>query len=572
MDSKKKFELDTVESETQAKGFLGFVSQLPFSAYNDKELVTAIAAAASKLNRLVSDEDRAIVSAMEGSRFFEIQTILCEVIPHLDTNPLELIELVQLLVEQGGTDLAANQPNAAFREWCEADPSRSAEVVELAKGGNEPARSHLVFALQALSDVDQAMACLERSGEEQTAGVLALSRMPLDEAQTRAAIEQTTALALAADTKTSCGITRAIYDIAGKDLNADRASLLTILEKLFVSEDPFVIHLAAALLNWHHKEMLEAEKGLCLNKIATVNVENKGTIDEIDLALSNLVDCGEVHEAGAAAYEIINASKGAVNSRSLESFFHKLTNGDSARLALLATDWLSKGDFFPCVTLNRAITEIDRTEPVISVGDIPLPDSTNEQIFLCRKAVGYLFIHPMTASVFSIAVLMRGQPEAKPVAKDLLFDPLLLSYSGALKDWLEKYSKDNEECRSAIDGALAQAKTVWDGCGEAREIVEFEPSESERAIVSFQKMEEAERNQEEAGKRSVFADLFTTQHLLYGDRSAFNIMTSAEELEQKTIPYSEISVSSELPTGIYFDPIGLDMMLDHFRRERLINR
>ena len=85
-------------------------------------------------------------------------------------------------------------------------------------------------------------------------------------------------------------------------------------------------------------------------------------------------------------------------------------------------------------------------------------------------------------------------------------------------------------------------------------------------------MEEAERTRDEAGRRSIFADLFTTQHLLYGDRSAFNIMTSAEELEQKTMPFSEISISSELPKGIFVDPIGLDMQLHQFRNERMVEQ
>ena len=167
-----------------------------------------IAAVASKRNRLFIEEDRAVLSALDKSKFFNVQTILCEVIPLLQTAPSELIELVQLLVEAGGADLAANQPNAAFRKWCEVDPRRSDEVIQLAKDGNEPARLHLVFALQAKADFGEVTACLDRSDEEQTAGVLALSRMQLNSEQVRAALEQTIALALAADVKPSCGITQ----------------------------------------------------------------------------------------------------------------------------------------------------------------------------------------------------------------------------------------------------------------------------------------------------------------------------------------------------------------------------
>jgi len=572
LDEAAQIRPENVEQEIQRFGFLGCISKLSLSAYQDKRLVSEIAAVASKRNRLFTEEDRTVLSALGRSKFFEVQTILCEVIPFLQTAPSELIELVQFLVETGGADLAANQPNAAFRKWCEVDPRRSDDVIQLAKDGDELARLHLVFALQAKADFDEAIACLDRSDEEQTAGVLALSRMQLNKDQVLAALEQTIALAMTADIKTSCGITKAIYDIAAKDKDVDRSLFLPVLDKLLASIDEHVVHLAAWLLNWHQVEMSEDEIGKCLRQLASVKPENKGTIDQIDMALSKLVDRNEIQSGSSAARAIIDVSKGAIGSDALDSFFHKLTHGNSEQLAWLTTDWLSSGRFFSCAALNRAISEINQTAPVVAVDEIPLPETANEQIFLCRKAIGYLFIHPMTAAAFSVAVLERGRPEAKQHAIDLLYDPLLLSYSGALKDWLEAFAKDNETSRADIEKVLQRAQMVWDGCREAREIVEFEPSESARAVVNFQKMEEAERTRDEAGGRSIFADLFTTQHLLYGDRSAFNIMKSAEELEQKTMPFSEISIRSELPKGIFVDPVGLDMLLHQFRNERMVEQ
>ena len=563
---------DNVKQGIQQLGFLGFVSELPRSAYQDEKLIAAIAANASKRKRLITDEDRSALSALDRSKFFKVQTFLCEVIPLLQTVPSELIELVQFLVEKGGVDLAANQPNAAFRKWCAVDPSRSDEVILLAKEGNKPARLHLVFALQAKADFNEAISCLGRSEEEQAAGVLALSRMQLESSQVPIALEKTIALALSADIEKSCGITRAAYDIALKDKCTERFLLLPVLDKLFASDAPIVVHLAVSLLNWHQVEMSEDETNRCLEKLSSVEPENKGTIDEIDMALSKLVERKEALRASYTARAIIDSSRGVIDCKSLDSFFHKLTHGSSEKLALVTTDWLSSGSFFSCSTLNRAISEINRTAPVFAVEEIPLPETAKEQIFLCRKAIGYLFIHPMTAAAFSVAVLKHGHPEAKSHAIDLLCDPLLISYSGALKDWLEFFAKDNEDGQKDIEELLKRAQIVWDGCREAREIVELEPSERARAIVNFQKMEDAERTRDEAGRHSIFADLFTTQHLLYGDRSAFNIMTSSEDLEQKTMPFSEINISSELPKGIFFDPIGLDMLLQQFRNERMISQ
>ena len=127
MRKNRQFKPNQVEAEIGTNGFMGFVCQLSLGAYQDEQLIHAIAVAASKRNRLFTQEDRELLAGLKGPRFFEVQTILCEVIPLLQTAPSELTELVQFLVETGGADLAANQPNAAFRKWCEVDPSRSDE-------------------------------------------------------------------------------------------------------------------------------------------------------------------------------------------------------------------------------------------------------------------------------------------------------------------------------------------------------------------------------------------------------------------------------------------------------------
>jgi hypothetical protein len=38
-------------------------------------------------------------------------------------------------MERLGSDLAAGQPNGAFRTWCEHNPSKDASVIQEARGG-----------------------------------------------------------------------------------------------------------------------------------------------------------------------------------------------------------------------------------------------------------------------------------------------------------------------------------------------------------------------------------------------------------------------------------------------------
>ena len=152
---------------------------------------------------LISNEERAYLRNIEDYIFFDIQAILCKVIPSICTNSSAVMDLVQCLVERSNQDSTAYLPNSAFRKWCEADLSRADEVIKLAKGGNVTAREYLTFALEARTAILEAISCLERSPREQRAGALALSRMQLNETQFSIALEKIVRLAKEANTQTA---------------------------------------------------------------------------------------------------------------------------------------------------------------------------------------------------------------------------------------------------------------------------------------------------------------------------------------------------------------------------------
>ena len=74
--------------------------------------------------------------------------------------------------------------------------------------------------------------------------------------------------------------------------------------------------------------------------------------------------------------------------------------------------------------------------------------------------------------------------------------------------------------------------------------------------------------QEVAQGKSLLAQLMTTQTLLYGDQSSFSIRDDDGSRRSQTVPMAQIAVSSELPKGIFFDPVGTDWLLEVFRHEQ----
>lgn len=558
-----------IELIARTEGLVAAATRLDWSQRQDDKLIAALARGASVRNDLITEADTAALAALSGPSFFEVQTILCEVISHLVATASDMMALTSMLVDKGGEDLAANQPNAAFRTWCSTEDHRTEEVIALARAGDPLALRHLVFALEGKANVEEAFRSAAADGEEQTAGVLALTRMPLDKAEAARALDSIlTAVSAAAPTE-AAGLVKAALDIAGKHSTMDRTALAAELDRFSASRAPIAVQLMATALYWHSVEMSDAEVASCLRGIQFVDPKNGGTVKQIDDALRRLWS-NRPAEVGQAIAALISNTRGQAGNHALDGILSANDHDQKRALARLATEWLREGNYHVCSTLASHVSEINRHSPCFEVTPEVLPAEATDQVFVCRKAVGFFFIAPMTAAAWIVAVLRRGGPAAQDVA-ELLFDPLLVNYGGMLRTWLEGLLDEEAPGNDAIRDALQRAQDVWNGFDAAREVVELEPSSSRRALVSFQEAEEAERIQNSAREKSIFAQLVTTQTLLYGDRSSFSVRDGEGNRRPQMVNMAQMSVSGELPKGLFFNPIGTEWMLEVYRHERRAN-
>lgn len=553
-----------VEKTAQTEGLVAAAKQLGPSRHDDMKAIAALAEGASSRKTLVSDADVEAIGELSGTSFFGVQIVLCEVIPLLDALPAEVMALTSMLVERGGEDIAANQPNAAFRTWCAKDESRADSVIGKAREGDALSLDHLVFALEAKGDADEAFRSASSGGKEQAAGALALSRMTLDFGQAERAVALLLDASEKSDFKDAFGLIKAALDIAGTHPDMDRKCLTASLERLTPESDPLVVHLMAEALHWHGEEMTDSEVGICLRGISAIDPKSERTVQQIEGALRRLWPSRPV-EVGEALAVVISRTKGQVGKRVLEAIFPKKDQLPAA--ARIATKWLQDGDRHVCSALASQFSEINRTSPCIAVRPDDLPEDDIDQIFVCRKAVGYFFLAPITAATWIVAVLRKGGVAADEVA-ELLFDPLLLNYGGALKDWLEGLLDEEARGNDSIQDALARAQEVLDGIDAAREVVEFEPSSFRQTLVRYHETEKMERALRIARKNSILAQLGTTQTILYGDRASLSIRDGDGIRRTQTANMVETSVSQELAKGLIFDPVGTESLLETFRFEK----
>lgn len=192
----------------------------------------------------------------------------------------------------------------------------------------------------------------------------------------------------------------------------------------------------------------------------------------------------------------------------------------------------------------------------------------SDQLFLCRKAIGWFFIDPLAAVAIPLAVLRYGSPDIKNDVLDLIYHPLLVSYGGKLKEYLERYVAAGGESALDLAELLARKTALQDEMEGIERLVELHPSEMQRETERIQWHEQMERSIEHGGRKSIFDDLVTKQYILYGRSSLTQIHTGEGTTHLTQTEMKSFSVSSELPLLSIVDSVGLDHMLVHFRLER----
>lgn len=552
-----------IEDRSFREGLITAALQLEWQERNELSLISAIARGASRRAGLFLKADGEILNKLSGPEFFRVQTVLCEVIPALESLPIDIMTLVKELVKVGGQDLAANQPYQALIKWCSIDQSRSEEIINIARAGNELALEHLVFALQAKGDVNEAYYSASQVGLERDAGILVLSRLPLDIDEAKKSIDLIIAALNVSDIQEAAGFLKSCFDIASRHENISRNDISDALEIFSKKNHAQVIHFMASALKLYSKTMSEKEIDICISGIQAIDTCNTGTIEEIEWGLFQLWAIYP-EKSEEALGQIISITRGSVGKILIEHIFSQEPNDIRAKIA---TRWLMSGNIYLCKSIADQVTEINRSSPCIEVSNEILPKSPLDQVFLCKKVVGYLFMSPMTVASWLVAII-RAEGEASKVASELLFDPMLLNYRGSLKRWLEEKVELAVPNNLLIREALTKAENVWSGIKETKDIVELEPSTAERVLVQFQDSERSEEIRSASNKNSVFFDLITTQTLLYGDRTGYSIMHPDGERQSQDMKLHEMSVSVEIPQGWLFDPVGLELTLDQYKYEQ----
>ena len=523
---------------------------------------------------LFEERDWHYLESTSGPPFFRGMRLLCKLIPLLDVATRDLMKLVSALVRLAGEDLAANQPYTAFREWCRGDPRRIRAVLNDARGGDALAIDHLGPALEAGASSGDALSFVKDGPgyKAQAAAATALSRMTLDCESATAAVRLLSEVSIQAENELlRSNALIASFAVLGKVSGLPRADAKRALDRAVSETDQNTLD-ALSILLWHHGEDLELDElRLVLKALKSVSHNHMRTLEQIDFSVTGLARRGYFEPLSALIVELIKRSGRKIQFATFPIFREELVDGDIRRLSKFTIDSFLEGDPYICADLAATISSSSGPTKIIELYSEDLPTNPIDQLFVCRKCVGFLFHSPVTVASLIVSILRHGDARIHSELCDLIYSPVLISFEGDLRRYLEGISqREAEPIASLISEVIDRKHRILKNLSGIESLVEMHPTQSQRQIERVRWNRQMAQSMDEGMKKSVLHELVSKQYLLYGTSSSSYIDDLSGDTRRIDMELGSHSFSFEFPSLEVVDPEWLWATLSRFRFEKRI--
>lgn len=514
----------------------------------------------------------------KGFQFFTLQQFYCAAIPRLASDVKPLMLVISALVEAGGEDLMAYQPNSAYRDWCAADDDRPVEALSLIEAGDAEARDYLSLTLEAGARRDlraymtRAKAYVRETPQLRLGALTALARIDCSKAvdlSIEAMALLSELVAAEADDLLRTHVLAAtvgLHSRAPKRLHKKALALLAASTEL---RGENVLHRCAMVLSHEWKQLSDEMVEVLLLALQDVKPTNLGTINTLDVGLSHLIKAGKCVRVSEFLEAVFQAHPVALSFKQFKVAGRALTTSSRALAEDLTVRWFMSGNQALAENISSLIEEAGREPAIFEIDVQPYMLSDDEAMFLARKAVGWFFFHPITAASLIICILRSVKGEIAEAIGTLLFDPLLLNYSGELRDHLATRTKGpRDSAKPHIRHALAKLDAYLDDLRSVGFLAELKPSERERLIEHKQQSERMRQIGKQAEQSSVLLSMVSKSIILHGNGSVGYRRGADGQLHRHAMKLGGFSTSWEAPRLTAIDPFGIDMQLRQFRAER----
>ncbi len=510
----------------------------------------------------------------QGHDFFNAKNMFEEVLPDLDIPIQKSMDCVRHIFQKSGSDMSAEMVFFSFVEYCKKDKDRVKEALQIINsdtswydfipsvirtGSEFNLNEYVKIAIKLTkhSDVNVCKNAAYSLGRLKYENHLTSLNQSF---QVIKNIIETTDDAGVLSISIGAIFTLSIFDDTLED------ETIHLIKVALKNSDDSVLHSASNLCCFEREKLSIELFGVLLHGLERVNYKHKETtIVNIDCGLQYLLEKNQ--DMVVAYLEKVLMKNKELSITSFGSLLRDLHQKHNELLNQIITKWFILGN----VNLCKATMDIVTNRRMILSADISqlkIQDRTTH-LFVIRKAIGWLFRYPTSAVSFIISMVEVLDADNIEIIEELLFDPLLISYSGSIKDYLKSIKKPKVKTKKIISNLLERLEKYHDDLRCAWGIKELQPSQKQRESYFRLHNQQMSKVMQESKKDSVILPLVSEFTVLYGRRSVSyypELDNSNNDIRQE-MTFQKFEHSIEYPSLDFIDPHGLDYMLRIFRNE-----
>ncbi|MFC4660612.1 hypothetical protein ACFO0O_17980, partial [Cobetia amphilecti] len=514
----------------------------------------------------------------KGSSRYRPYTILCifeSTLPYLDASIDDVLSCLVYLRQQANEGKLIDNSCGAFEHFCRAGIHRSKDSISFILSQDNiveyaPFLSSSILAY-GLDSVGEAIKSAEGlihhddfNVRNQAYSVLA--KLEIDGPQVDL-IWQILRRSITSEEKDSCcaSLLEEILNFGSK-YPSYWPQIEDLLSAFSKSHVPQVVYAISKILAFQKIDFPERILHYLIMQLTNVNPEHRNTLNNIDHLLVGLVDRGNSKFTVELLESILNLGVG-INS--LRHFASVLLGKKPELLSYIVTRWFLDGEPKLCQSAFELLDDTDYRNISLK-SDLSLLDNNSKKIFVSHKAVGWLFMRPTIAASFIFSIYGSASKDVREELEKILYDPLLLSYPGALKDYMESCI-DSDFQKQLCECLLEKLQEYHSDIDQVIGLNELAVSNKNVDLYRKESNKKIQEAYEKASKGS-FVDLFATKkQLLYGNSSIFYVHQENGEQVRHESQMQSFSHSTEIPRLYILDPVSLDYVLRIYRYEGMNN-
>lgn len=525
----------------------------------------------------LNDQFTLLKRSDQNAKFYNLITIYCSVLPNLNCS---VIDVINLYFHFKTEDMPTGSFDDSFFIFCKKKICRSKEAISYLLERTERQSNLLTHSLMAEAEFDYEWVMAQFSLliahqnpdiRRQTYFAIANVSEHIDGSTQRrlALFEQ--AIKLEVDASAKSSFFRATTILARKAPTL-WPSVNVLLEKCLLKLEPLVLYEASLLLVSAKKGVPNDTVQLLMPYVKQVKADQKDILNNLTYFIVDKIKEGQDEVAESFLADLLIKVDG-VSISDFQYLTHQLTNENSrVFLNKIASKWLLSEDVSLCTALFEVIGSINLNGIELEFDKTLLPLSDKESRFIARKVVGWFYYYPVSVISYLLSIIPYTSSEIESHIIELMLDPILLSFKGKGKAYLEeKLDNLDAKNREIVKKLLSDLEKYQSNISDSANAKELRAPQREVDIYCKDRDTKFSQSLEEVRKGSILELIGSNQvNILYGHDVVHHIHAGSETKRSINTMHS-FSHSYEASQLSVIDPMGLDIMLICFRSERLNN-